>query len=78
MGVCILFGITILYCAGPRSVKLVAPALACQRQAPLPGRLRSGSSEAQSPLEGNRSKHALKRLSVLCGSQPRTFIEAQL
>ena len=38
----------------------------------------SGSSEAQSPLEGNRSKHALKRLSVLCGSQPRTFIEAQL
>ena len=33
MGVCILFGITILYMAGPRSGKLVAPALACQRPA---------------------------------------------
>ena len=28
-----MFGITILYMAGPRSAKLVAPALACQRPA---------------------------------------------
>ena len=32
LGVCILFGITILYMAGPRFGKLVAPA-ACQRPA---------------------------------------------